>query len=293
MTQSKPGAFEVGRNLAMTPGKVIHETPLYQLIQYAPTTETVLETPVVVFPPWINRFYILDLTPEKSFVKWAVDQGLSLVHGQLEIGRREPRRRRPRRLCAGPDRRDRHDPRRARRRGGARDRLLRRGDDVRRDAGVARSTRRGGEGQVRDLLHRAGRFLRSGRFEAVPRRRDDGAAVPGHRRQGLSRRALHGGDLQPAARPRPHLELCRQQLSAGRGADAVRPAPLERRHDQPAGGLAPRLSRVALQGQQIDRERRDFGRRARRSTSARSRRRAMSRPGARTISRRPKACGKS
>src|SRR3990170_4117049 len=78
VTQSKPGAFEVGRNLATTPGKVIHETPLYQLIQYSPTTETVLETPVVVFTPWINRFYILDLTPEKSFVKWGVDQGLSL-----------------------------------------------------------------------------------------------------------------------------------------------------------------------------------------------------------------------
>ncbi|MEO5612781.1 MAG: class I poly(R)-hydroxyalkanoic acid synthase [Sphingomicrobium sp.] len=78
MTQSKPGAFEVGRNLATTPGKVIHETPLYQLIQYTPTTETVLETPLVVFPPWINRFYILDLTPEKSFVKWCVDEGVSL-----------------------------------------------------------------------------------------------------------------------------------------------------------------------------------------------------------------------
>jgi len=78
MTQSKPGAFEVGRNLATTPGKVIHETPLYQLIQYTPSTDTVLETPLVVFPPWINRFYILDLSPEKSFVKWCVDQGVSL-----------------------------------------------------------------------------------------------------------------------------------------------------------------------------------------------------------------------
>ena len=78
VTQSQPGAFELGRNLAMTPGKVIHETPLYQLIQYAPTTQTVFETPVVIFPPWINRFYILDLTPEKSFVKWAVDEGISL-----------------------------------------------------------------------------------------------------------------------------------------------------------------------------------------------------------------------
>ncbi|MGI8931593.1 MAG: PHA/PHB synthase family protein [Sphingomicrobium sp.] len=78
VTQSPEGAFELGRNLAVTPGKVIHETRLYQLIQYAPATETVLETPLVVFPPWINRFYILDLTPEKSFVKWTVDQGVSL-----------------------------------------------------------------------------------------------------------------------------------------------------------------------------------------------------------------------
>ena len=78
VTQTKPGVFEVGRNLATTPGKVVKQTKLYQLIQYTPTTDTVLKTPVVIFPPWINRFYILDLTPEKSFVKWCVDQGISL-----------------------------------------------------------------------------------------------------------------------------------------------------------------------------------------------------------------------
>jgi len=78
LTQTKPGVFEVGRNLATTPGKVVKQTPLYQLIQYTPTTDDVLKTPVVIFPPWINRFYILDLTPEKSFVKWCVDQGISL-----------------------------------------------------------------------------------------------------------------------------------------------------------------------------------------------------------------------
>src|SRR6185503_3005413 len=60
------------------PGKVVRQTPLYQLIQYTPTTEQVLKTPVVVFPPWSNRFYILDLTPEKSFVKWCVAQGITL-----------------------------------------------------------------------------------------------------------------------------------------------------------------------------------------------------------------------
>src|SRR2546430_11410833 len=78
LTQTKPGVFEVGRNLATTPGKVIWQTPLYQLIQYTPATDKVLKTPVVIFPPWINRYYILDLSPEKSFVKWCVDNGISL-----------------------------------------------------------------------------------------------------------------------------------------------------------------------------------------------------------------------
>ncbi|MDZ3833062.1 MAG: class I poly(R)-hydroxyalkanoic acid synthase [Sphingopyxis sp.] len=71
-------AFEVGVNIATTPGKVIHETPLYQLIHYAPTTQEVLTVPLVIFPPWINRFYILDLNPAKSFVAWALEQGLSV-----------------------------------------------------------------------------------------------------------------------------------------------------------------------------------------------------------------------
>jgi polyhydroxyalkanoate synthase len=78
LTHVDTGAFEVGRNLAATPGKVIKQTELYQLIQYAPATGKVLETPLIIFPPWINRFYILDLNPKKSFIKWAVDQGLTV-----------------------------------------------------------------------------------------------------------------------------------------------------------------------------------------------------------------------
>lgn len=78
MTQTAEGAFELGRNLAMTPGKVVKRTPLYELIQYSPMTKQVYETPLIIFPPWINRFYILDLTPEKSFIRWAVEQGLTV-----------------------------------------------------------------------------------------------------------------------------------------------------------------------------------------------------------------------
>ncbi len=78
LTHTSPTAFELGRNIATTPGKVVYETPLFQLIQYTPTTPTVLKTPLVIFPPWINRFYILDLTPEKSFIRWAVAEGLSV-----------------------------------------------------------------------------------------------------------------------------------------------------------------------------------------------------------------------
>src|SRR5262249_23697952 len=70
--------FEVGRNLASTPGKVIFENALMQLLQYAPATESVLKVPLLIVPPWINKFYVLDLTPEKSFIKWCVDQGLTV-----------------------------------------------------------------------------------------------------------------------------------------------------------------------------------------------------------------------
>jgi polyhydroxyalkanoate synthase len=70
-----PDAFHLGKNIAVTPGKVIHQSELVQLIQYTPTTETVHKRPLIIIPPWINKFYILDLRPENSFVRWAVDQG--------------------------------------------------------------------------------------------------------------------------------------------------------------------------------------------------------------------------
>ena len=175
LTQTKSGVFEVGRNLATTPGKVVKQTPLYQLIQYTPTTDQVLKTPVVIFPPWINRFYILDLTPEKSFVKWCVDQGISLfmvswksadesiadarlddyvLKGQIDaidtvrdllgveavhaIG-----------YCVA-------------------------GTTLAATLGLSPCQRASRQGQVRDFLHCPGRFQRSGRPQTVHRPGDDG-----------------------------------------------------------------------------------------------------------------------
>ena len=78
LSHTRQDAFVVGENIAATPGKVVYETPLFQLVQYTPTTPDVLAIPLVIFPPWINRFYILDLNPANSFIGWAVAQGVSV-----------------------------------------------------------------------------------------------------------------------------------------------------------------------------------------------------------------------
>ncbi len=71
-------AFTVGGNIATSPGKVVFRNRMFELIQYAPTTEQVHRTPLVIFPPWINKFYIMDLKPQNSLIKWIVDQGYTL-----------------------------------------------------------------------------------------------------------------------------------------------------------------------------------------------------------------------
>jgi polyhydroxyalkanoate synthase len=76
--QSDPASFRVGGNLATTPGKVVHQNDLMQLIQYTPATTHVLRRPLLIVPPWINKYYVLDLTPENSFIRWCVAHGLTV-----------------------------------------------------------------------------------------------------------------------------------------------------------------------------------------------------------------------
>jgi len=78
ISQTDTSAFIVGKNLALTPGKVVFQNDLLQLLQYTPTTDQVHEVPILITPPWINKYYILDLTPAKSLIKYLVDQGFTV-----------------------------------------------------------------------------------------------------------------------------------------------------------------------------------------------------------------------
>ncbi|HWA00705.1 MAG TPA: class I poly(R)-hydroxyalkanoic acid synthase [Caulobacterales bacterium] len=78
ISQADLSAFKIGENVATSPGDVVFRNALFELLQYAPTTETVHKTPLLIFPPWINKFYILDLQPQNSLIKWLTDQGYTV-----------------------------------------------------------------------------------------------------------------------------------------------------------------------------------------------------------------------
>ena len=284
--------FEVGRNLAMTPGKVIFQNELIQLIQYhASTTEKVLKRPLLIVPPWINKFYVLDLTPEKSFIKWCVDQGLTVfVISWVNPDARHAKKNFDDYMRDGPlaaiDAIETSRP--------ARSKVHALGYCV---GGTllamtlaylaAKSDKRARSSAT--LLCGPGRFHPCRRPQGVRRRGTDRDARAAHGRARLSRRLRNGDSVQHAALERPDLALCHQQLPARQGADAVRSAVLEFGCDPHAGGQSLVLSAQLLSQQHAD-QGQDGRSPASSSISKRSRCRSTISPRARTISRRRSRC---
>ena len=270
ITMSDEGAFAVGRNLAVTPGSVVFRNDLIELIQYAPTTARVHRRPLVIVPPCINKYYILDLQPENSLVRWAVGEGhtvfmISWRNIPPELGR------------------------------------LTWDDYIEMGVLGAIATARQitGSRTVNTLGFCVGGTLLACALAvlAAPRRpvrrerhaahHDAGLRGPGrHRRLRVARDArraqvrAHGGKahagqrarrrVREPARQRARLELRRQQLPQGRDAAGVRPALLERRLVEPAGTHVRVLPRADVSRQQAARGRRaDDGRRKHRSRARR------------------------
>ena len=220
-------AFEVGQNVATSPGKVIYQNDLMQLIQYAPSTAQVYQRPFLIVPPWINKFYILDLQPKNSFIKWCVDQGhttfvVSWVNPRADLAHKDFQDYMLEGPLAALDAIEQATGEREVNilgfciggilTAGALAYLAARGDAAH---------------QVGDVPRLAVRLQGRGRGRRVHRRRAARPDGEAHRGQGLSGRPPYGRHVQHDARERPDLVVRGQQLSARARAAAVRPAVLE------------------------------------------------------------------
>ena len=240
ISQTDANAFELGRNLATTPGKVVFQNDLLQLIQYTPTTDKVRERPLLMVPPWINKYYILDLTGPKSFIKYVVDQGFTvfvvswvnpderlaaktfedyILEGILEAVRAVQEETGVEKInvlgyCVG-------------------------GTAL--STGLAYLAQRGEEPfKCCTLLATQVDFLARRRSSAVHRRYAARQSRNADDRARLSRRLSHGQRIQYDAAARPHLALRRQQLLARQEAVPVRSPVLEPGFDTD-GGRQPRV----------------------------------------------------
>ncbi len=247
--QFAKGVYEVGKNMAVTPGKVVFRNDLMELIQYAPTTKTVHEIPLLFSPPWINKYYVMDLAPDRSLVQWAVDHG----HTVFLISYRNPDE--------------------SMRSVGMDDYLLSgpiTALDVIQDITGQEKVNLlglclGGTLTMITLAYldaigqdriNSATFLNTLTDFKVPGAlgvfTDEASVAKLEVHDGKDRFPAgrqHGQDVQHDARQRPHLELRRQQLDEGRGPARIRPADLERRLHPHAGRNALVLPAQLLPGE--------------------------------------------
>ena len=285
--QTDMKAFKVGENVATSPGKVVYQNELIQLIQYAPATAEVYTQPLLIVPPWINKFYILDLKPENSFIKWATEQGYTV----FVISWVNPDERLTQLMF---------------------DDYMKLGPLAALDA-IEKAT---GQRQVSAIGYCIGGTLMAATLAYMAARGDDRITActfftaqvdftePGElgvfideeqlagveeamSKKGYLEGSRDGHHLQHAARQRPHLVVRGQQLPDGQGPLPVRPAVLERRRHAHAGGDAQLLPAQHVPEEPAGAAGRPHHRQRADRPRARSRSRSTCRPARRTTSRPP------